>query len=47
MTLKIDQISKQLSKLAIIFFLIIATFFNEIIFTLIRFYLVFMSLFYR
>ena len=35
MKLKIDQISKQLSYLAIIFFLIRATFFNEIIFTLI------------
>lgn len=35
MTFKIDQISRQLSYLAIIFFLIRATFFNEIIFTLI------------
>ena len=35
MTLKINQISKHLSYLAIIFFLIRATFFNEIIFTLI------------
>ena len=35
MTLKINEISKQLSYLAIIFFLIRATFFNEIIFTLI------------
>tara|TARA_B100001057_G_C22799728_1_gene931041 strand:- start:41 stop:1162 length:1122 start_codon:yes stop_codon:yes gene_type:complete len=35
MTLKINQISKLLSHLAIIFFLLRATFFNEIIFTLI------------